>query len=81
MPSIAFWTANLLAALAFGLGHLPATAVLVPLTPTLVVRAVVLNGILALLFGDTYRRWGFEMAVLAHFSSDIALHVIPPLVS
>jgi hypothetical protein len=78
-PPIAFWTANLLAALAFGLGHLPGTAVLVPLTPMLAVRAIVLNGMLALLFGEIYRRWGFEMAVLAHFSSDIALHVVPPL--
>jgi len=80
VPSAAFWTANILAALAFGLGHLPATAVLAPLTPLLVVRAIVLNGVLALLFGALYRRYGLEMAILAHFSADIALHVVPPLV-
>jgi len=81
LPMGAFWAANILAALAFGLGHLPATAALVPLTPSLVVRAIVLNGILALVFGELYRRWGFEMAIVAHFSADIALHVIPPLVT
>jgi hypothetical protein len=81
LPWAVFWAANGLAALVFGLGHLPATATLVPLTPVLVVRAIVLNGVLALLFGELYRRWGFEMAILAHFSADIALHVVPPLVS
>jgi hypothetical protein len=80
LPMAAFWAANVVAALAFGLGHLPATAALAPLTANLVVRALVLNGLLALLFGELYRRWGFEMAILAHFSADLALHVVPPLV-
>jgi hypothetical protein len=81
LPSGLFWMANLIAALAFSLGHLPATAALAPLTASLVVRAIVLNGILALLFGALYRRYGLEMAILAHFSADIALHVVPPLVA
>ncbi|HSQ94691.1 MAG TPA: CPBP family glutamic-type intramembrane protease [Croceibacterium sp.] len=76
-----FWAANILAALAFGLGHLPATAALAPLTTSLILRAIVLNGVLALIFGELYRRWGLEMAILAHFAADIALHVIPPLVA
>jgi hypothetical protein len=80
-PSAAFWTANVLVALAFGLAHLPGAAAIVPLTASLVVRAIALNGILGLLFGEFYRRWGFEMAILAHFCADIALHVVPPLVS
>jgi hypothetical protein len=80
LPMAAFWSANILAALAFGLGHLPATAAIAPLTASLVVRALVLNGLLALLFGELYRRWGFEMAILAHFSADLALHVVPPLI-
>ncbi|MGZ3173766.1 MAG: CPBP family glutamic-type intramembrane protease [Croceibacterium sp.] len=81
LPSAIFWTANVIAALTFSLGHLPATAALAPLTTSLVVRAIALNGILALLFGSLYRRYGFEMAILAHFSADIALHVVPPLVA
>jgi hypothetical protein len=80
LPMAAFWTANILAALAFGLGHLPATAAIAPLTASLVIRALLLNGLLALLFGELYRRWGFEMAILAHFCADLALHVVPPLV-
>src|SRR4030095_8426388 len=41
----AFWMANLMVALLFGLGHLPATSALVPLTPVVVTRALVLNGL------------------------------------
>lgn len=81
LPSGLFWTANVVAALAFSLGHLPATAALAPLTTSLVVRAIALNSILALLFGALYRRYGFDMAILAHFSADIALHVVPPLLA
>jgi len=81
LPAAGFWAANAMVAVAFGLAHLPGTAVLAPLSASLVVRAVVLNGVLGLLFGEFYRRWGLEMAMLAHFSADIALHVVPPLLA
>lgn len=80
MPaSGAFWTANLLVAVLFGLGHLPATAAITPLTPLIVFRAIVLNGIVGLLFGYLFWRFGLEAAILAHFSTDIVLHVLGPL--
>lgn len=41
----AFRAAILVVAVIFGLGHLPATAALAPLTQTLVMRALVLNGV------------------------------------
>jgi CAAX prenyl protease-like protein len=72
----AFWIANSLAALLFGLGHLPTTALLAPLTPLIVTRAVVLNGLLGLAFGYLYWRRGLESAMLSHFSADLVLHVI-----
>ena len=75
----AFWTANLGAAILFGLGHLPATAALVPLTSFVVLRAIVLNGIGGIVFGHLYWRRGLEAAMLAHFSADIVLHVLTPL--
>ena len=43
----AFWIAIVLVAVLFGLGHLPATSAITPLTTMLVLRAVVLNGIAA----------------------------------
>ena len=68
-----FWTANVLAALLFGLGHLPATAALAPLTTALVVRALVLNGIPGVLFGYLFWKRGFETAMAAHFTADIII--------
>jgi membrane protease YdiL (CAAX protease family) len=71
-----FWIANILAALLFGLGHLPTMALLVPLTPLVVARTVVLNGLLGIIFGWLYWRRGLEAAMISHFSADIGLHVI-----
>jgi len=76
----AFWVANLGAAILFGLGHLPATATLVSLTGVVILRAIVLNGIGGVVFGYLYWKRGLEAAMLAHFSADIVLHVLTPLV-
>jgi membrane protease YdiL (CAAX protease family) len=77
LPTIlVLWLANILTAIVFGLGHLPATAMLVPLTPLIVVRAVVLNGLAGIVFGYLYWTRGLEAAMLSHFSADIVLHVL-----
>lgn len=70
------WVANILAAILFGLGHLPATAALMTITPLVVVRALVLNGFLGIGFGYFYSKYGLESAMLSHFSADIILHVV-----
>ena len=75
----AFWAANLLAAILFGLGHLPATAAFgVPLTKIVVLRAVVLNGVGGVVFGYLYWKQGLESAMAAHFSGDLFFHVFAP---
>jgi membrane protease YdiL (CAAX protease family) len=71
-----FWTANVLAAVLFGLGHLPTTAALIPLTPLVVLRAIVLNGLGGVAFGWLYFRRGLEAAMVSHFSADLVLHVL-----
>jgi len=70
------WTANILAAILFGLGHLPATAAIMTITPLVVLRAIVLNGLLGIGFGYFYSKYGLESAMLSHFSADIILHVV-----
>ncbi|MGB8980536.1 MAG: CPBP family glutamic-type intramembrane protease [Anaerolineales bacterium] len=70
------WTANILAAALFGLGHLPALVPLVPITPLVIARAVVLNGVLGVVFGWLYWKRGLEAAMVSHFSADIILHVL-----
>ena len=72
----AFWLANILAAVIFGLSHLPATAALVKLTPLLVVRAILLNGVVGVAAGYLFVRYGLEAAMLAHFSADLVFHGI-----
>lgn len=81
MPAAAsVWMAILVVSfLFFGLGHLPMTARFMPLTPIVVVRAIVLNGIAGVLFGWLYWRRGLEAAMIAHFSTDLVLHVLLPL--
>lgn len=74
--SAVFWIANILAAVLFGLGHLPATATLIPLTPLVITRAIVLNGLGGIAFGYLYWKRGLESAMIAHFSADIVLHVL-----
>ena len=76
---IVFWFANLIAALLFGLGHLPATAALLPLTKLVVLRAVLLNGIPGVVFGVLYWKRGLESAMISHFAGDLILHVVTPL--
>lgn len=60
------WVAIVLSALLFGAGHLPATAAIVPLTPIIVVRALVLNGVIGCIAGWLFWRRGLESAMVAH---------------
>lgn len=77
----AYWIAIFLASVLFGLGHLPATKALTPLTPILIIRAVVLNGVAGIFFGWLYWQYGLESAMIAHFSADILLHLISPFMA
>ncbi|MDR2658365.1 MAG: CPBP family intramembrane metalloprotease [Spirochaetaceae bacterium] len=74
------WLSIVLAAVIFGLGHLPATARITPLTVAIIIRAIVLNGIGGVVFGWLYWKRGLEAAIIAHFSTDIILYVIAPFV-
>ena len=74
------WASTILAGLALGLGHLPAAAAMgLPLTGLSVSRALVLNAS-GILFGWLYWKRGLASAMVAHFSTDIVLHVIGALV-
>ena len=76
------WLANILAALLFGLGHLPATAAAgLPLNGLVITRALTLNGLAGLVFGWLYWSIGLEGAMVAHFFTDLLLHVLFPLLA
>ncbi len=74
------WIAIIVAAIIFGVAHLPAAAAIGDLTCLFVTRTIVLNAIGAIIFGWLYWRQGLEAAIIAHFTADIMLHVILPLV-
>ncbi|MFB6124586.1 MAG: CPBP family intramembrane glutamic endopeptidase [Halanaeroarchaeum sp.] len=71
------WAAIVLASLVFGVGHLPITAASgTPITPYIVGRALLLNGLAGIVFGWLYWREGILAAMLAHFTADVTLHVV-----
>jgi membrane protease YdiL (CAAX protease family) len=72
------WLSIILAAVVFGLGHLPATAQITSLTGIVIIRAIVLNGAGGVIFGWLYWKKGLEAAMIAHFSTDIVLHIVTP---
>lgn len=73
-----YWMGIFLAALVFGIAHLPATRAIAPLTPLIVLRALVLNGVFGIVAGYLYWQHGLIFAMVAHFTGDIVLHVISP---
>ena len=70
------WGAAIVAALLFGALHLPYTATIVPLTATVVLRAVLLNGIGGILFGWLYWRKSLEAAMLAHATFHVCATIV-----
>jgi len=75
------WLSIILVSVIFGLGHLPITGTLTEITPIVVLRAVLLNGVCGLVFGWLYWKRGLESAIIAHFTADIVLHIITPNVA
>ena len=68
--------ANVMAAILFATGHLPATAVMMGITPMILVRCFLLNGGFGLLFGWLYRKYGLRYAMLAHAGCHIVSKLI-----
>jgi len=67
------WTAVVISAVLFGVGHLPALAQSVALTPALIARTVLLNAIAGILFGWLYWQRSLETAMIAHASFHVPL--------
>jgi len=74
------WTAIVMAAILFGIGHLPATSAVTELTPLVIARGIVLNAIAGLVFGWLYWKRGLESAIVAHFTGDIMLLIVLPII-
>lgn len=76
VPQGVLIAANVIAALLFAAGHLPATAMLMELTPMVLFRCFLLNGGFGLLFGWLYRKFGIQYAMVCH----ALCHVVSKLI-
>ena len=65
-PVTALVLANILAAVLFAAGHLPATFMLLGNSPLILLRCFLLNGGFGLFFGWLYRKYGLRYAMISH---------------
>lgn len=70
------WSVNLLVALLFGIGHLPAAFKLTSPSAFEIFRVLFLNGIAGIVFGWLYWSRGLWTAIAAHFVTDLIIHVV-----
>jgi hypothetical protein len=73
--NVAVWIALVLSAHAFGAAHLSHWMGAGPVVFTAV---MIVNGLIAIVLGLLYVKWGIEAAMLAHFAGDIVVHIIGP---
>lgn len=70
------WSTNILVALLFGIGHLPAAFDMVGSPSAFEIsRMLILNGIAGIVFGWLYWSRGLWTAMAAHFVTDLMIHV------
>jgi membrane protease YdiL (CAAX protease family) len=65
-PVAALVTANIVSALLFAAGHLPATLMMLGSSPMIIFRCFLLNGGFGLAFGWLYRKYGLRYSMIAH---------------
>jgi membrane protease YdiL (CAAX protease family) len=78
-PLIAL-VANVLAALVFAAAHLPQAKEFYGLSTLMVLVVMIGNGVPGVIFGWLFLRFGLIAAMVAHFSADVVLHVIGPII-
>lgn len=76
-PTSAIIAANVIAAMLFAAGHLPATVMIFgSLTAPILLRCFLLNGGFGLLFGWLYRKYGIQYAMVSH----MIFHIVSKLI-
>ena len=68
--------ANIVAAILFAAGHLPATKTTIGITPMILLRCFLLNGCFGILFGRLYRKYGIHCAMIGHAGVHIVSKII-----
>ena len=68
--------ANVISALIFSAGHLPATFVMIGNSPVIIARCFIMNGGAGLMFGWLYRKYGLRYSMLAHAGCHVVMKLI-----
>lgn len=66
IPIKIYVIANIISAFLFAIGHIPSTMAMTTLTPVLLIRCFIFNGVFGLCFGYLYRKYGIGYAMMAH---------------
>jgi hypothetical protein len=86
IKTIALWIGNVIAAIAFSLGHLPSAMALLGISSLsevpipYLVEGLVLNSIVGLIAGERFMKYGLVAAIGVHFWADIVWHVAWPAI-
>lgn len=77
IPMQVFVIANIVSAIVFAAGHLPATlSSFGELSVLILIRCFLLNGLFGCAFGELYRRFGIQYAIVAHMGTHIVSKLI-----
>ena len=76
IPEKIYVTANVISALLFAAGHIPATIAMTALTPVLLLRCFIFNGGLGLCFGYLYRKYNLGCAMIAHGAAHLISDIL-----
>ena len=77
----AFMIAIIHCAVLFGAGHLPVVAMNNTLGTMVILRVILVNSIGGIVFGMIYWKWGLPAAMMSHFSADLIVLVVFPLMN
>ena len=81
IPTKALVIANVLSAILFAAGHIPATVMSIGITPVILIRCFLLNGGVGLVFGRLYHKRGIQYAMISHAFAHVAMKLIWVLVA
>jgi len=77
LPGSYYWGVIIITSLLFAIGHFPFTAVVFEgLTPALIIRSLLLNGVGGIFFGYLYWKHGLLYSIVAHMFAHISLQLI-----
>jgi hypothetical protein len=76
--AVGMWLSVVIAAVLFGVSHLPTVLFFADLSVLHILRIVFLNAIGGTVFGFMFWRRGLEYAMMSHLGMDIVLHILLP---